>query len=597
MSAAREAFAQFFDADEVEPVVQAFEAMVAATEMPEGTKGLDKFAHLDSTVRGSLSFRHKRIFEVLKTAIRTRENVAKTQAEAVSPGSADAMVKKAGDPFDTRVFVSGAGPVGLRTAVENALLGHSVTIVERRGVFSRVNILMFWSQTMGDMVSLGAKVFYPKLVTHGSPMHMGTREIQLVLLKTALLLGVDVRYNTALTGLACDGDTSWRAAVYTPPKHQSGIRKSLSNIRKSLSRRSGEKAPKIPDALKFKPDKTADYSATFLCNMVEEPDVDFVFTNAKTKGTDIETIPFDALVIAEGEWSQTSKKLGFHKSVDRFSRAIGIVVNLDYDPTNAVEKGLRSFNLGFAPVPSAARDRLNAAGIQIETMEYLKGHTHYIVVSLYKLDSLYNAGVIKSYGGDGLLLRPENVDLDALNKFARTVATAVGLPPSAKFARHHAVQIFDFSTRARAFKPTRLLVSDAVSSRPEYPNDVGDVVLPSYKNKVLAPVFLTGDSLVEPFWPQGLGSNRGFHTAIDTAHAINVLRLQGLEDCLEERNFFYNVMVRTPWISSSYLNKFEVWTTDPYNRYPEKVTKGLVMQTGGRFTEPIPQRVQDIFKE
>ena len=31
------------------------------------------------------------------------------------------------------------------------------------------------------------------------------------------------------------------------------------------------------------------------------------------------------------------------------------------------------------------------------------------------------------------------------------------------------------------------------------------------------PVFPIGDSLLEPFWPQGLGSNRGFHSGLDAA--------------------------------------------------------------------------------
>ena len=45
-----------------------------------------------------------------------------------------------------RVVVSGAGPVGLRCAVECLLYGIDVTIIEKRETFSRVNILTLWPQ-------------------------------------------------------------------------------------------------------------------------------------------------------------------------------------------------------------------------------------------------------------------------------------------------------------------------------------------------------------------------------------------------------------------------------------------------------------------
>jgi len=39
-------------------------------------------------------------------------------------------------------------------------------------------------------------------------------------------------------------------------------------------------------------------------------------------------------------------------------------------------------------------------------------------------------------------------------------------------------------------------------------------ILTDGKSKL--PVFVAGDALLEPFWPEGLGVNRGFHTALDT---------------------------------------------------------------------------------
>ena len=63
---------------------------------------------------------------------------------------------------DKRVLIVGAGPVGLRTAVECALLGAKVDVVEKRTSFSRNNVLHLWPFLMDDLRSLGAKKFYGK---------------------------------------------------------------------------------------------------------------------------------------------------------------------------------------------------------------------------------------------------------------------------------------------------------------------------------------------------------------------------------------------------------------------------------------------------
>ena len=35
-------------------------------------------------------------------------------------------------------------------------------------------------------------------------------------------------------------------------------------------------------------------------------------------------------------------------------------------------------------------------------------------------------------------------------------------------------------------------------------------------------VMAVGDSLIEPFWPEGLGINRGFHSALDAVRQSSV---------------------------------------------------------------------------
>ena len=59
-----------------------------------------------------------------------------------------------------RVLVVGAGPVGLRAAIEAALLGAKVDIVEKRTAFNRNNALHLWPFLIEDLKVLGAKKFY-----------------------------------------------------------------------------------------------------------------------------------------------------------------------------------------------------------------------------------------------------------------------------------------------------------------------------------------------------------------------------------------------------------------------------------------------------
>ena len=78
---------------------------------------------------------------------------------------------------EDRVLVVGAGPVGLRTAIEAQLLGARTVIVERRPKFTRNNVLKLWKFLLNDLKSLGAKKFYGKFAT-GSINHINIRTLQ-----------------------------------------------------------------------------------------------------------------------------------------------------------------------------------------------------------------------------------------------------------------------------------------------------------------------------------------------------------------------------------------------------------------------------------
>ncbi|MCJ8741842.1 hypothetical protein PDJAM_G00075440 [Pangasius djambal] len=119
----------------------------------------------------------------------------------------------------TKCLVLGAGPCGLRTAIELALLGAQVVLLEKRTSFSRNNVLHLWPYTIRDLRNLGAKNFYGKFCS-GSLDHISIRQLQLILLKLALLLGVEVHTGVTYNGLAepqAPG-TGWRALLH-PESH------------------------------------------------------------------------------------------------------------------------------------------------------------------------------------------------------------------------------------------------------------------------------------------------------------------------------------------------------------------------------------------
>ena len=61
----------------------------------------------------------------------------------------------------------GAGPVGLRLAIEAALLGARVDVVEKRDDFSRNNVLHLWPFIVEDLRNLGAKILFPQFCSGG----------------------------------------------------------------------------------------------------------------------------------------------------------------------------------------------------------------------------------------------------------------------------------------------------------------------------------------------------------------------------------------------------------------------------------------------
>ncbi|CAF0758471.1 unnamed protein product [Adineta ricciae] len=111
-----------------------------------------------------------------------------------------------------KVCIVGAGPVGLRLAIECALLGARCVVVEKRDRFSRHNVLHLWPYVITDLKNLGAKVFYGKFAT-GQIEHISIRQLQCILLKIALLVGVEIYQNVTFIDVIepLTSTQGWRA--------------------------------------------------------------------------------------------------------------------------------------------------------------------------------------------------------------------------------------------------------------------------------------------------------------------------------------------------------------------------------------------------
>lgn len=453
-------------------------------------------------------------------------------------------------PYEGKsIVISGAGPCGLRSAVEARMLGCRVTVVEKRHAFSRHNIVKTWKETISDLLSFGLQTFIPSFKPHGH-CHLGIRQIQNVLFKACLLMGVKFHYRMRSVG------------VCRTPEPQDAL-----VPRWMLCAVPAEQQVHY-DHLSLKPSHTQFDDGT----LERTSKVDFFERAESEDGAILETppssdgvrfLPFDSLLLGEGESSWMIRNLGFERKLVRYSQAIGIVVNLKLRgsavaPTKAAPESF-IVSRSEAEWRSSPLGVLASQGLDVENMEYMTGtDTHFIVVTAKK-NSLINAGVVKSDKPSATeLLSAENVDSTRLHDFGRSLATAAGLPEDLPFSDFHPVQIFDFSSKGRC---TTFLKK-----------------LPESGESATSLVFPIGDALQNPFWPQGLGVNRGFHSSLD---AVWASQQASFAEALTERNSAWAVMewkaFYIPCVTAA-----AGWSCDPTTRYARSLYLNIHMDEVSR---------------
>ena len=594
-------------------------------------QGLSLFLALRPALEAAtLKFSQKKLLADLHASfIRAQKVVVRMRTGKLTPDEAAARAvaeetaakcTSGGFGFN-EILVCGAGPVGLRAACELALLGFRVTVVEKRPNFSRANILTFWDATMSDILALGAKSYFPDLKPTGNHKVLGTRQIQVCLLKTLLLFGGTVHYGMEICGLVppsgngCGG--KWCASFCPYVKHRRTTQTEAQAKQTAAQERGENEAPgKGDSALATEFQQAKDYGGKEVAS-VETWVVDDDYINgraaiAAADSAGLAPIPFDAYVIAEGGWSDTTRKLGFSKSVELFKPVFGLVANLEYNPLDLKERNMRS-KIHFVLEQDWP---LSNCPIQAEFIEYLKGETHFFALVVSKKNhhkdntdsylermtqeqrnaipdemiqqlrrqslqkGLVEMGVFRrSYASGLACLAPDNVDMERLIQMMRDITTEMGLPVSTPFYATNPVQLFDFSRRARCIEPVRVLSSSGGGGVPAVVRP--DDFLQAAPGGVCALVLPVGDALQEPVWTQGLGINRGFHTAMNQAFACLKAREIDLQAAVCESCTMHDAVGCMRWGAGHSglagsgsgaigLKPFKEWDTDPRNRLPIK---------------------------
>ncbi|XP_072930923.1 F-actin-monooxygenase Mical isoform X3 [Epargyreus clarus] len=323
----------------------------------------------------------------------------KLKAKLASSWKAQALFKK----FDARanhkvygkgracaqnkVLIIGAGPCGMRAAIECQLLGAKVVVVEKRDRMSRNNVLHLWPFVIQDLRALGAKKFFGKFCA-GSIDHISIRQLQCILLKVALLLGVEFHEGVSFEELleptvTVNSETlGWRARV-TPPEHP-----------------------------------VAQYE-------------------------------FDALVGADGKRNTLH---GFKRKEFRGKLAMAITANFINRHTEQEASVPEISGVAFIFNQKFFKELYEVTGIDLENIVYYKDDTHYFVMTAKKHSLLDKGVLLNDYAEVSRLLSVENVDRAALMRYAQEAArfSTDGRLPLRDFALNHYgepdVALFDFTS-------------------------------------------------------------------------------------------------------------------------------------------------------
>mmetsp|Transcript_41888 Transcript_41888/g.66539 ORF Transcript_41888/g.66539 Transcript_41888/m.66539 type:complete len:824 (-) Transcript_41888:181-2652(-) len=414
------------------------------------------------------------------------------------------------------ILVVGGGPVGLRMAIELKLGGHKVTIFEKRreqrndkgdlevlGFTNRINRPHMWPFVRHDLARLNGKDFmsgpaaYP-VFTEPDTSSIGIDELQILLMKNALMMGVDFRL-----GVGYDD-----AKVVQDPK----TARPRWNVELSADKEAAAK---------------------------------FGYQEGKNNQT------FDVLIGCDGPRSTVratqTKYLGTVEK-RKFMDCVGIVANVRKVPRKRLKelgfefgqepKDMNRTKMVFKSFFDKIRDEADA---ELENFIYYKASFHYYcILTPKKADmvkhELSGQVYLGAFSNRGAGISEEKLrDKKKLKDYCTRVLKAAGIPIDETQENDGFVNepndcmAFDF---AECWNTKQ---SMAFNLPPEDYNTAEHG--PWVGKKLYPPVILAGDALLEPFWPMGLGLKRGWQAIMDTCYAV---------DNLYNRTFYAKELEKEP---------------------------------------------------
>ncbi|CEF71156.1 Protein-methionine sulfoxide oxidase MICAL2 [Strongyloides ratti] len=301
-----------------------------------------------------------------------------------------------------RILIVGAGPCGLRMAIETRLLGGHTILMEERNEFTRNNIVHLWDFVVSDLKKLGAKYIYPKFC-NGEINHIAIRRLQIILIKVCLMLGVDFY------------DSVWFRDIVEPK----------------------------PNIIR---NHIMGYSA-------------LVFPEDHPIGG----YEYDFIIGADGKRGALKD---FTYTSNRLPLAIGITANFINFKTPSEEGVRQVGGIGRQYKRQYFEELETETGCSLENCIYYKDETHYFIMTATKKSLLNKRVLISDYEDRNSLLKSDNINRSELELFVITVANFItmGEIPLLQLVelpnKKKDCAIFDFSTHTSAVSSTLLYERD-----------------------------------------------------------------------------------------------------------------------------------------
>ena len=328
------------------------------------------------------------------------------------------------------------------------------------------------------------------------------------------------------------------------------------------------------------------YTKVVLADLCEPDDTGKKWTaNYKPNDHPVSNFEFNMIIIASG--SRVAIE-GFDRRSLNAKLSVAITANFvnNWTPEEAAVRQISGISKQYD------QDFFNSmekeTGVALENLVYYRGDTHYFVMTTLKR-SLIERGVILEDKEDRKeLMHPSNINKDALYKYAidasqyATSHFSTALP-SKEFALNARgvpdVAVFDFTNLYSARNASRVMVRK------------GHQLL----------MAIVGDSLLEPFWPEGTGCARGFLSCMDTAWQLRqwALAQRNPLDIICERENIYRLLSQTADGGGGNMKStFKSYTIDPKTRYvsiPKKIEHDRIIPLYDSDAPEEKQFLEEIF--